>query len=191
MGRDGKTVIASPHDIGFDMPINLDKLRVRSIRAAEGYLELSMPDHALRELDHCKEWDCETFDVYMVRGDAYLMKLDHHQALEVFRKGHLSRPTNLIPLMKMAWCFKRIDQLQQAIDSMKLAYQFHKNVPTVLYNLACYYALAGEKENALSWLGRSLRMDRGLLKSIPDESDFDSLRSDSDFQHLLELSENV
>ncbi len=28
-------------------------------------------------------------------------------------------------------------------------------MPVVLYNLACYYSLAGEKDNALSWLGRS------------------------------------
>ena len=90
--------------------------------------------------------------------------------------------------MRMAWCFKRIDQLPQAIDAMKLAYQFHKDVPVVLYNLACYYSLAGEKEDALSWLGRAFRMDRQLLKLIENETDFDPLRNDVDFQHLLQLT---
>ena len=73
---------------------------------------------------------------------------------------------------------------------MKLAYQFHKSEPLVVYNMACYYALAGDKENALSWLGRSLRMDREFLHKIHDETDFDSLRNDPDFQHLLELTSN-
>ena len=32
-------------------------------------------------------------------------------------------------------------------------------------------------------------MDRELLKLIPDETDFDPLRNDADFQHLIELTE--
>ncbi|WP_010582871.1 tetratricopeptide repeat protein [Schlesneria paludicola] len=171
------------------MPINPDKVRARQIRAAEGYLALGMPDHALRELDAIADPSLDLFGIWIFRGEALRMKLEHRLALDAFRKAHLCSPTELTALMGMAWCFKRIDQLAQAIDTMKLAYQFHKMEPVVLYNLACYYALAGEKENALSWLGRSLRMDHDhkLLSQIPNESDFDLLRHDVDFQHLLEL----
>ena len=175
--------------LGFCMPINPDKVRARQIKAAEGYLTLGMPDHALRELDVIADQAEDLFAVWLFRGEALRMKLEHRQALDAFRKAHLCCPTELTALMGMAWCFKRIDQLPQAIDTMKLAYQFHKMEPVVLYNLACYYALAGEKENALSWLGRSLRMDpeHKLLSQIPHETDFDLLRNDADFQHLLEL----
>ena len=38
-------------DVGFQMPFNPQKIRERRLRAAEGYLELNLPDHALRELD--------------------------------------------------------------------------------------------------------------------------------------------
>ncbi len=172
------------------MPINPDKLRDRQLKAAEGYLALSMPDHALRELEGIEDLGDDKFRACMLRGEALQSKQEHLRALDAFQQAHLEKPTNLIALMGLAWCFKRIDQLPQAIDAMKLAYQFHKDVPVVLYNLACYYALAGEKDNALSWLGRSLRMDRSLLRLIPQESDFDSLRNDSDFQHLLELTNN-
>ena len=170
------------------MPINPDKIRMKRIRAAEGYLFLEMPDHALRELEGIADAGEDAYTINMLRGEVQLVKNDYRNALEAYRQSHLERPTDLDALMRMAWCFKRIDQLPQAIDSMKLAYQFHKDTPVVLYNLACYYALAGEKDNALSWLGRSLRMDRKLLDLIPDETDFDSLRGDTDFQHLLELS---
>jgi tetratricopeptide (TPR) repeat protein len=170
------------------MPINPDKIRVRQLNAAEGYLALNMPDHALRELGRIEDLGDDHFKVSMLRGEALQMKHLHLQALDAFRQAHLEKPTELFALMGMAWCFKRVDQLPQAIDAMKVAYQFHKDVPVVLYNLACYYALADEKDNALSWLGRSLRMDRKLLNLIPNETDFDSLRADSDFQHLLELT---
>jgi hypothetical protein len=56
-----------------------------------------------------------------------------------------------------------------------------------LYNMACYLALDGNREQALSWLGRALRMDKTLCKLVPAETDFDSLKHDPDFQHLLEL----
>lgn len=170
------------------MPINPAKIRVRRLLAAEGYLALNMPDHALRELAHIEDVGDERYNTCMLRGEALLMKEEKLQALDAFREAHLDKPTNLNALMRMAWCFKRIDQLPKAIDAMKLAYQFHKDVPVVLYNLACYYSLAGEKEEALSWLGRAFRMDRELLKLVPKETDFDPLRNDFDFQHLLALT---
>ena len=55
----------------------------------------------------------------------------------------------------------------------------------LLYNLACYFALSDQKEAALSWLGRALRMDRQLHRLIPMEPDFDSLRSDPDFRFII------
>lgn len=172
------------------MPYDPDKIRVRQLRSAEGYLELEMPDHALRELDQIEESSNDVYVISVLRGEALLIKRDHHKSLEQFVRAHLDKPVELLPMLKMAWCFKRIDQLDRAIDTMKLAYQFHKNNPMVLYNMSCYYALSGDKENALSWLGRSLRMDRKYLEMIANESDFDSLRNDPDFQHLLELTAN-
>jgi tetratricopeptide (TPR) repeat protein len=156
--------------------------------AAEGFLTLNMPDHALRELGSIEDVGDERFKACMLRGEALLLKNSQEQALSAFREAHVEKPTDLMALMRMAWCFKRTDQIHRAIDAMKLAYQFHKDIPVVLYNLACYYSLAGEKDDALSWLGRAFRMDRELLKLIPNETDFDPLRDDADFQHLLELT---
>ena len=170
------------------MALHPEKILTRQLSAAEGYLALNMPDHAVRELSHVQDLGDKLYRARMLRGQALLIKKDHEQALEAFREAHIEKPTELDALMGMAWCFKRIDQLPQAIDAMKLAYQFHKDVPVVLYNLACYYSLAGEKEEALSWLGRAFRMDRQLLKLIDNETDFDPLRNDVDFQHLLQLT---
>lgn len=170
------------------MPINPVNVRLRQLRAAEGYLILKMPDHALRELNHIEDIGTERYNESMLRGEALLLKGDQRRALDSFRQAHVEKPTDLQALMRMAWCFKRVDQISNAIDTMLLAYQFHKDVPVVLYNIACYYSLAGDKEDALSWLGRAFRMDRELLKLIPEETDFDSLRNDADFQHLLELT---
>jgi tetratricopeptide (TPR) repeat protein len=91
--------------------------------------------------------------------------------------------------MGLAWCYKRTDQLAKSIEAMHQAYLAHRSEAIVLYNLSCYYSLAGNKEQALSWLGRALRMRPDLRQLIADETDFDPLRNDSDFQHLIHLSE--
>ncbi len=160
----------------------------RRMEAAQGYLMLDLPDQALRELGEIIDTDEAAYEYHLLRGEALRAKSDHPAALESFRRALEARPDDLGVMMGMAWCFKRIDRLDQAIETMQRAYESHSEVPVVLYNLACYYSLAGEKGAALSWLGRALRMDRGFMKLVPGETDFDPLRDDPDFLHLLELT---
>lgn len=171
------------------MIVNLDRRRKRQLQAAEGYLSLGMPDQALEALTQVADPGESAFDCHLLRGEALRAKLDHHRALDSFRLAHKLKPTSLDALMGMAWCFKRIDRIDQSIDAMRLAHQFHPEIPVVLYNLACYHSLSGQKEQALSWLGRALRMNCKLSKLIPAETDFDPLRDDPDFRHLLQLAE--
>ena len=58
----------------------------------------------------------------------------------------------------------------------------------VHYNLACYYSLAGDKEEALSWLARAIRLDASFRDQVAKESDFDPIRNDPDFQYLIQLA---
>ena len=159
------------------------------MEAAQGFLMLDLPDQALRELDQIDDASEQAFHYHLLRGEALRAKSEHRRALDQFLQAHAIDGTDLSPLMGMAWCYKRVDRLDQSIDTLRLAYESHPEVPVVLYNLACYYSLAGEKELALSWLGRALRMDRSFINLVPNEADFDPLRNDPDFAHLLELTE--
>ena len=170
------------------MIIDASRRTKRRMDAAQGYLMLDLPDRALRELDEILRSDEVTYEYHLLRGEALRAKSDHPAALDSFHKALQIRPDDLGSLMGLAWCFKRIDLLDQSIETMLRAYESHKDVPVVLYNLACYYSLAGEKDLALSWLGRALRMDRGFTKLVPRETDFDRLRDDPDFLHLIELT---
>lgn len=53
------------------------------------------------------------------------------------------------------------------------------------YNVACVYALLGERDRALDELGRALRMGRGNLGWIGNDPDLDGLRGDPRFDALL------
>jgi len=161
----------------------------RHLNAAEGYLMLEMAEQALRELSRIDKADRDSEKYYRFLGQAQQLAKHYEEALEAYQSAYNKDAENLTTLMGMAWCFKRTDRLSAAISIMEEAYQHHAEEPIVLYNLSCYFSLADDKTNALSWLGRALRMEPRLTKLIPEESDFDTLRSDKDFQFVVESAE--
>lgn len=55
------------------------------------------------------------------------------------------------------------------------------------YNIACNYALLGEKELAIKWLEKALAMKFPSLQHAQTDTDLQSLRSDVRFQNLVGL----
>jgi uncharacterized Ntn-hydrolase superfamily protein len=55
----------------------------------------------------------------------------------------------------------------------------------LLYDLACFESLAGEPEDAVVHLTRSLELDSGLRAGAAADSDFDSIRQDPRFAALV------
>ncbi len=159
----------------------------RRLQAASGYLDLEMHTHALRALDGIRHPEATPFEFHYLRGQALRIAGRFEEALVSLSRAREEQPDDLDVLMALAWCYKRTDQLPRAISAMEEAYRAHPKTPIVLYNMACYYSLAGDKTQALSWLGRALRMKSDLRKLIADESDFDPLRNDPDFQYIASL----
>jgi tetratricopeptide (TPR) repeat protein len=156
----------------------------RTLEAAEGYLLLNMPEQALRELSSIRDWGPLKADWLRLRGEVLRSEQRHDEALEAFQQADLLAPDEVHTLLGIAWCYKRIDRVEDAIQTMLRAYRACPKEPIVLYNIACYFSLAGDKRQALSWLGRALRMSPDLRELIADETDFDRLRDDPDF-HLV------
>ena len=165
-----------------------DIQKQRAIEAAQGYLMLDLPDAALRRLGVFAS-DEAPIAVEQLRGEAYRQRENYERALQHFERAAVDGERGLDLLMSMAWCFKRVGRLDKAIECMKVAYRGSPKVAVVLYNLACYYSLAGEKEEALSWLARAFRLDNSYRKQVAKESDFDPIRNDQDFRYLMELSD--
>ena len=161
----------------------------RAIEAAQGYLVLELPDAAWRRLGIFDDAESTPSAVEQLRGEVYRQKEDYERALKHFERVPTDEGSHVELRMSMAWCFKRIGRLDKAIESLKSAYRESPKTTVVLYNLACYYALAGDKEEALSWLGRAIRMDNSYRLRVPRETDFDSIRNDQEFLHLMQLSE--
>ena len=166
------------------MVFNTRLRRARLIEAAQGYLELEMADHAVKQLQAIDDPGECTLDVNRLWGEALRAKREYCAALQAFGRALQEEPTDLSILCGMAWCYKRTGELPQAIATMEQAYRCCPDEPIVLYNLSCYFALAGNKTQSLSWLGRALRMSGTLRDCLPGETDFDRFRDDPDFQFI-------
>jgi tetratricopeptide (TPR) repeat protein len=104
------------------------------------------------------------FAVNYLRGEALRQMEQYAEALDPLGRAFAENPEDVGLLMAMAWCYKRTDQLSKAISAMEQAYRISPKQAVILYNLACYWSLAGNKTQSLSWLGRALRMDRSLRR---------------------------
>ena len=175
------------------MPID-PRVRCRKLlEAAEGYLELDMPQQALRELSALGDTydDGFTFERYRLCGEAFRQGKRYEHALGAYLRALRIQDDDVSVLTALAWCYKRTDRIDKAIEFAEEAYQANPREPVLLYNLACYFAVAGHREQALMWLGRALRMNSSLRGLICDESDFDSMRDDPDFQFIVTASDIV
>jgi Flp pilus assembly protein TadD len=156
----------------------------RILREAEGYLELNLPHRALESL--ARAADPGTFrgqHQYLV-GEALRAQGRFQDALAPLIEAADLSPSNLSIWLALGWCQKRTGRLDLAIESLKRAREIEPKEALVHYNLACYFSLAGDKERCIASLETALALDNHYRDLIPDESDFDPVRSDPDFQAL-------
>jgi hypothetical protein len=79
---------------------------------------------------------------------------------------------------------------KKAIAAYEKVLELRFNYPfTAVYNIACSYALMGEKEQALKWLEKSLDMGFRDLNLVRTDTDFDSMRNDPRFKKLAALED--
>lgn len=162
-----------------------NRLRMKQVlREAEGYLELNMPQHALRALDRARDPGTFLAQVLYLRGEALRSLERYSDALEPLLQATELSPSNIHIWLALGWCQKRVGRIDLAIDALEHAREVEPREALIQYNLACYCSLAGSKRRALEYLARAFAMDDSYREKVHDEPDFDPLRSDPDFQAL-------
>ena len=122
------------------------------------------------------------------RGEALRVMERYEEAVESLQQAAQIHPDQVHIWLAIGWCEKRLGQIDLAIAALQQAAIIDPENALVHYNLACYFSLAGDKKQSLSWLGRAIRMEQSLRKLIPGEPDFDPLRDDPDFRLIADLS---
>lgn len=165
-----------------------DRARItRCIQEAEGYLELGMAQHALDLLDQVSEPGTFLGHMLYLRGAAFREMRRYADAIEPLEQAGELKPSNINVWLALGWCQKRLGRLDLAIEALEQARDVRPNEAVVHYNLACYWSLAGKKEQSLDSLARALSIDADYRELVGSETDFDPLRSDPDFQALTAI----
>ena len=163
----------------------------RLLQKAEGYLELSLPDEAISTLAEVSAQVRQTFEWCYLKGEAHRMLEEYADAAPLFEKARQLRP-HIGTSIGLGWCLKRLGRLPEAIKVLRQAEVCCRVGPAqaehalVMYNLSCYFSLAGEKAQMLQWLRSALRKEPQYRQLIAAEPDFEPFRSDPDFQQLVE-----
>jgi len=157
----------------------------RLLDEAEGYLMLELPQRALDILEHRSDWATMQFEASYLKGESLRALERYREALRPLEIAAALKPEEVGVAIALGWCYKRTHRLAQAIDALERAARHHPNPPGVLhYNLACYWSLAGNTGKALDELALALDLEPDLRNQIADESDFDRLRGNPEFERL-------
>ena len=171
--------------------------RRQNIRMAEGYLDLAMvlddlwpledglreslTDRAFQCLEKIKNPLGHKPYVLFLKGQACRASNHPLRAIHFLEQSNKLDPDNLHTYLALAWCYKRTDQLELAIETMQSAVELDSESGIAHYNLACYCALGRQIDLALMHLTFALDLNSEYRDHIATESDFDSIRENPRF----------
>lgn len=92
----------------------------------------------------------------------------------------LARPWNMV-----AFAYLLLGKRDEAIKAADTAFEIEPEMPSTLYNLACFYTKAGELERAIELLQSACEQGFGFAQWLRGDSDLDPIRDDPRVQDLL------
>lgn len=139
--------------------------------AAQGYIELDMPDEALRELDSLPPGAREGEAALQMRLFVLMRSRSWQEAGDVCRRMRELIPENTTGYIHGAFCLHEMGRTAEARELLLGGPPQLQEEPTYHYNLGCYAAVLGDLEEAQRHLKASFEMDkkfRDIARIDPD-----------------------
>lgn len=183
---------------------NYERIQIRqAIRAAEGYLDLiqvfagkwppkektrnSLAQRALDALADLPKKRGHDAQIQYLRGEALRSMEMYSEAVQPLREAARSEHRKLNVMLALGWCYKRLGQLDDAIEALEEALCDYPDEGLLHYNLACYWSLASEPCLAIQYLSQAFELDPAYRDLVASETDFDPIREDPGFQALTAI----
>jgi tetratricopeptide (TPR) repeat protein len=151
------------------------------VEAAQGFLELTMPKEALKELEKLDVTHQEDVEVLTLKTNAYMRLKQWKKGLAYGDRGCELYPHDPRSFIQSAFCLHELNKTEEAKQRLLVGPPGIKSIPEFYYNLACYEVALGEFENAKRHLSRAFRMeDRGeyLRRAARQDEDLKPLWND-------------
>lgn len=143
----------------------------RTLLAAQGYIELEMPEEALRELESLPQEHQKREEIFQMRLFVYMRAKDWKQALKICADLREVCPECTTGYIHGAFCLHEMGRTAEAKKLLQSGPACLLSEPTYFYNLGCYDAVLGNLTEAVHHLEVSFKMDknfREIAKHDPD-----------------------
>jgi len=124
--------------------------------------------------------------VYRSLGREAEVRAAFERGVRLVKKHIKLNPDNVRALVLGAHALMEVGETETADEWAKRALELSPDDRGVLYNLACYYSLSGEKETAIDCLEKAAAVGRVTKEWIEHDSDLDPLREEPRYLALLE-----
>lgn len=177
--------------------------RQQLLQEVEGYLDLAMvlsdryrlttgardriANRALHTLEKLERKTRESAVGLHLKGQAYRVMERFEEAVDALLAAKELDPENVLTLLALGWCFKRLGKIDAAIESLEDALACCPDEAIIHYNLACYWSLAKNVPLALVYLSQAFDLDPDYRDMVTDEADFDPLRQHPEFVALTSV----
>ncbi len=147
----------------------------RHLTAAQGYLELDMPNEALEELRALPNEVVERWEIQQLLLVILMRLRKWSEALAVCSSMRKNFPEQTVGYIHGAFCLHELGRTEEARDLLLGGPPALLREPTYHYNLGCYAAVLGQPEQALQHLRTSFAMDKSFLEIARRDPDLKNL----------------
>jgi Putative Zn-dependent protease, contains TPR repeats len=143
----------------------------RTLLAAQGYIELEMPEEALHELDALPPEEQDLQEVLQVRLFILMRARNWQKAMLVCDRLRELLPNQTTGYIHGAFCLHELGRTGEARNMLLEGPAELLREATYYYNMGCYNAVLGNLEEAHRALEISFKMDgkfREIAKYDPD-----------------------
>lgn len=177
--------------------------RQQLLREAEGYLDLAtvfgnrwglatrhrdvLAERALAQLEKAKQFGGASFEAMYLEGEALRTLERWSDAVVPLEAARRDDAANIHVYLALAWCYKRMDRLDLAVEALEEALVHEPAAGILHYNLACYWSLAGNARRAVQYLSEAFELDPDYRDMVGSEEDFKPIRQHPAFVSLTSV----
>lgn len=171
----GMASLAKAVDLGFDSD---DKFEsdpdIALLREQRGFDELRQKAKDF-EMRGCCDNDSEKND-----REQWREVMEHHRAMTQ------KYPSSGRPWFNLGFAALQARDLNTGIEAFQRAIQLNHRIGTSSYNIACGYALKGDRDSAFAWLEKARDAGFDLRGHMKGDDDLDALHDDPRWDSLLD-----
>jgi len=150
------------------------------------YSKLKQYEKAFEDINQAIKLNPEFSSAYINRGLNYSELKQYEKAIEEYNQAIKLNPDYTDAYDNRGTNYSKLEQYEKAIEDYNQVIKLNPEDGPAFYNKACVYALQGKAEDASRCLRFALiKNPQEYCELSRNESDFDKIRGDANFQNLL------